>query len=181
MEEQRVIVPVDEPLVFHDLGYHSLADMIHFLPRELSVECDGRSARRQILGLPCARTAILTCVLFSLLPIPCRFYPSRDVPVQGCKLLTRWAFEYFDQTGKKPHGHVGWVPPWQAIPHPRPGPAIHRGSTWAVERFRREALRLPANSPNLNAYAERFFLRDKPEVPTSELPPLEGLCPGCSC
>ena len=55
MEEQRVIVPVDEPLVFHDLGYHSVADMIHFLPRELSVECDGRSARRQILGLPCAR------------------------------------------------------------------------------------------------------------------------------
>ena len=41
--------------------------------------------------------------------------------------------------GKKPHGHVGWFPPWQAIPHPRPGPAIHRGGTWAVERFRREA------------------------------------------
>ena len=32
--------------------------------------------------------------------------------------------------GKKPHGHVGWFPPWQAIPHPRPGPAIHRGGTW---------------------------------------------------
>ena len=31
------------------------------------------------------------------------------------------------------------VPPWQAIPHPRPGPTIHRGGTWAVERFRREA------------------------------------------
>ena len=41
--------------------------------------------------------------------------------------------------GKKPHGHVGWFPPWQAVPHPRPGPAIHRGGTWALERFRCEA------------------------------------------
>ena len=46
-------------------------------------------------------------------------------------------------------------------------------STWAVERFRREAPRLPANSPNLNAYAERFVLSIRREcldrfVPLSE-------------
>ena len=31
----------------------------------------------------------------------------------------------------------------------RPGPAIHRGGTWAHERFGVKPLRLPANSPNL--------------------------------
>ena len=70
----------------------------------------------------------------------------------------------------------GWFPPWQAIPHPRPGPTIHRGGTWAVERFRREAPAPSANSPNLNAYAERFVLSIRREcldrfVPLSEPTP----------
>ena len=86
MEEQRVILPVDEPLVFHDLGYHSLADMVHFLTREHSVERDGRSARRQILGLPCTRDRCSHVrPLFapshsvSILPVPGR--PSPEPPV----------------------------------------------------------------------------------------------------
>ena len=41
----------------------------------------------------------------------------------------------------------GKFPPWQAVPHPRPGPAIHRSGTWAVERFRREAPS-PSRGPN---------------------------------
>ena len=47
--------------------------------------------------------------------------------------------EWMKQVARNLTAMWGWFPPWQAIPHPRPGPAIHRGSTWAVERFRREA------------------------------------------
>ena len=47
--------------------------------------------------------------------------------------------EWMKQVARNLTDNVGWFPPWQAIPHPRPGPAIHRGGTWAVERFRREA------------------------------------------
>ena len=69
---------------------------------------------------------------------------------------------------------VGWFPSWRAVPHPRPGPLF----TEAVRGLLRDSgvkpLRLPASSPNLNAYAERFVLSLGREcldrfVPLSEL------------
>ena len=67
------------PLVFHDLGYHSLADMVHFLTREHSARSSvtdalraGRSLLFHALG-----TAVLTCVLFSLLPDSVSILPVR--------------------------------------------------------------------------------------------------------
>ena len=81
---------VSKSLTRSDLGYHSLADMVHFLPGEHSVERDGRSTRRQIYGLPCARDRCS-----DVRPLFAPFHPVSSLPVPGRSgpepLHLRWA------------------------------------------------------------------------------------------
>ena len=55
--------------------------------------------------------------------------------------------EWDEAGGKKPHGHVGWVPPWQAIPHPHRDPLF----TEAVRGLLRDSGVKPVWSKYSNA------------------------------
>ena len=78
MEVQRVLRPVDEPLVVHGLGDDPPADPVHVLLREHPIKRHGRPPSREGAGLPCARNrcALVRPHLVPFHPASALFHPT---------------------------------------------------------------------------------------------------------
>src|SRR5262245_38613746 len=81
MKEQGVILPVDEPLVFHLLGHQTPTDALHVVCRYSAMQSDRRFLRGKRLGLP-----ICWCSNMHMSSTPRSRY---DAPTSGCASSTR--------------------------------------------------------------------------------------------